>query len=95
MIDLRAHAAGEHGLSVSHRQLIRPILSVDGQRQLVVRQLLGRTRGGYKQHASDNRGLDAAEHSTNLFRPGVGPFCSQVLHDEANTIPTQGWTLNI
>src|SRR5713101_3237444 len=73
VINLRCHSAGEHGLAARHRQLVRTILSVDGQGELVIRQLLGHTRRDDNQRPSDNRGSHIAEQSANTFRHGVSP----------------------
>ena len=102
MVDLSCHAAREDELAAPHRQLIRSILGVDAQGQLVVRQLLSRTGRVDNQRHSDNRDSHTAEQSATHFRHGVslpskklahsrGPcFCGDAYYSRDRVI----WTFN-
>jgi len=55
VVNLCCHTGPEHGLTIMQRQLVRSLLGVDRQGQLVVRQLLGNTRQRDHQYSSGNR----------------------------------------
>src|ERR1022692_205979 len=70
VVNLCCHTGPEHGLAVMQRQLVRSLLRVDRQGQLVVRQLLGHTRQPDHQYACGNCKSNSANLSSSSFWHG-------------------------
>ena len=84
VVNLCSYTGFEHGRAATRRQLIRSILRVHRQGQLVVRQLLGRARQGDNQRASERKAgsvPDFFDTATAPLRARIGTknLCSIIL----------------
>src|SRR5208283_2575066 len=93
VVNLCCHTGPEHGLAAMHRQLVRSLLRVDRQGQLVVRQLLGHTRQRDNQRASNNRKSNSESQSSRSFRhdSNLPNVCMFLIATGTHTLPMKSW----